>query len=94
MKADLSSQGLAGVTFIHRTNVSVNIEQSYVQQSEVSQRTDYLTSNTADWTQCAIVNDRALAKQTRSTMRAAKEVSIHASRLLLSEEIVMSLCSN
>ena len=40
------------------------------------------TCRSADWTQCAQINDRALAKQTRSSMRAAVEVIIHASRLV------------
>ena len=40
------------------------------------------TCRSADWTKCAQINDRALALQTRSSMRAAVEVSIHASRLV------------
>ena len=40
------------------------------------------TCRSADRTQCAQINDRALALQTRSSMRAAVEVIIHASRLV------------
>ena len=40
------------------------------------------TCRSADCTQCAQINDRALALQTRSSMQAALEVIIHASRLV------------
>ena len=40
------------------------------------------TCRSADCTQCAQIDDRALAFQTRSSMRAAVEVIIHASRLV------------
>ena len=40
------------------------------------------TCRSADCTQCAQINERALALQTRSSMRAAVEVIIHASRLV------------
>ena len=40
------------------------------------------TCRSADWTQCAQINDLASAEQIRSSMRAAVEVIIHASRLV------------
>ena len=44
------------------------------------------TCRSADCTQCAQIDDRALAFQTRSSMRAAVEVIIHASRLVHEKE--------
>ena len=44
------------------------------------------TCRSAACTQCAQINDSALALQTRSSMRAAVEVIIHASRLVHEKE--------
>ena len=47
------------------------------------------TCRSADLTQCALINDRALGKQARSSMRAAVEVSIHASGLVHEKRVEM-----
>ena len=49
------------------------------------------TCRSADCTQCAQIDDRALALQTRSSMRAAVEVIIHASRLVHEKRVGVAI---